>query len=540
MLTASVAAMGQDIGGRGRGGARMDKSGDTVLAQLIKNEVPKYQQLKYYDSVTGDTISYNLFVPKGYDPSRRYPLLLFMADASTTAKETTAPLTQGYGALEFVTDSDQARHPSFVLVPQFQDRVVVNDTFYVSPHVGSVVRLIGDLQRRYSIDPDRLYTTGQSMGGMISFYLNITYPDMFAASLFVGSQWDTSKMASLAARKFFYIVAGGDEKAPKGMAALAKVLDQNEADYATAEWSAKLPEQEQYQKVRELLSHGDDINFITFTTGSVLPETGGGNEHMASFDYAYKLQPVRDWLFGQRRSHRADSLLAVLRNPQDPSVLVNANRGDWHGTTANSLHAISKAVAKGAAIATIYLTRDSLGQVVADAHPISEAHHAEIVDQRLHLSLVDILSFTKGQLIVEFANAAPYRDEILAAAKATQSTSTVILGNVDSDPELMFIPRVNLDSPDALSRLATLLGQKPVAVELSFSSDDNGNLSKANSKAKRRTRILVNTSSDGHSGSHSDVSKGGDASKAWGELINQGATILQSDQIKPLLAWLKK
>lgn len=538
ILMTVAAANAQDInaGGRHRGGAAVDKSGDKVLQGLIKTEVPKYHQLKYYDAVTGDTIDYNLFVPNNYDPTKRYPLLLYMADASTTGREVTAPLTQGYGALEFVTDSDQAKHPSFVLVPQFQDKVVVNDTFYVSPHVGSVVRLLGDLQKRYSIDADRLYTTGQSMGGMISFYLNITYPDMFAASLFVGSQWDTSKMASFAGKKFFYIVAGGDEKAPKGMAALAKVLEQNEADYATAEWSAKLPDSEQEANVRNILAKGDDINFITFTTGTVLPETGGGNEHMASFDYAYKLSEVRDWLFRQTKEHRSDSILSILKDPTSAQVLVDANKGDWHGTTANSIHAIDKAVHKGAAIATIYLARDSAGNVIADAHPIKEAHHAEIADRNLHLTLTDILSYAKGKILIEFADAAEYRDEILAAVRATGTESIAILGGVDNDREMMFIPKVNIDNKGALVRLKTIAGNHPVAIELSFTNDKN--LAKAVNIIKGKTRILINTSSDGCSGDYKDVSMHGDVNHAWGGPISLGATIIQSDQIKPLLKWL--
>jgi hypothetical protein len=35
--------------------------------------------------------------------------------------------------------------------------------------------------------------------------------------------------------------------------------------------------------------------------GTVLPEDGKGMEHMASFDYAYKFTPVRDWLFEQSK-----------------------------------------------------------------------------------------------------------------------------------------------------------------------------------------------------------------------------------------------
>lgn len=46
---------------------------------------------------------------------------------------------------------------------------------------------------------------------------------------------------------------------------------------------------------------GGNINFIRWEAGSVLPESGKGMEHMASFDYGYKIAAVRDWLFMQSK-----------------------------------------------------------------------------------------------------------------------------------------------------------------------------------------------------------------------------------------------
>ena len=46
--------------------------------------------------------------------------------------------------------------------------------------------------------------------------------------------------------------------------------------------------------------HGD-INFIRWEAESVLPESGKGMVHMASFDYGYKIAAVRDWLFKQSK-----------------------------------------------------------------------------------------------------------------------------------------------------------------------------------------------------------------------------------------------
>jgi predicted peptidase len=306
MYTTAVAQMkvGQQIGsqkGNGpRGGMMMNsKSQDSVLIALKAETLGKFRQFTYEDKGTGKQLTYNLCFPKDYDISKTYPMLMFIGDA-TTIGDPQRPLSQGYGALEFATDSDQLRHPSFVLVPSFS-AVCVDDDFNTTEEVEITVRLIQHLCQQYPIDQKRLYTTGQSMGGMMSFYFNVAHSDLFAASLLVSSQWDTSKMAHFANKRFFYIVAGGDDKASKGQHDLMQVLSKEGAlmDYAT--WSARLPEDEQNRKVNTMLQLGNPIHFVSFTPGTVLPENGHGMEHMASFDFAYKIQAVRDWLFKQSK-----------------------------------------------------------------------------------------------------------------------------------------------------------------------------------------------------------------------------------------------
>ncbi|MCD7938337.1 MAG: prolyl oligopeptidase family serine peptidase [Tannerellaceae bacterium] len=285
---------------RGGGGGSPDKSNDQVLRNILSETVNKFVQREFNDPETGKTLAYNLFIPEGYESGKSYPLLLFIADASTAGKDVKVPLTQGYGGVIWATQHDQAKHPSFILVPQYTTQTV-NDNSGTSYEVEMTIRLLDAIIEEYSIDRNRLYTTGQSMGGMMSMYFNIAHPDLFAASLFVGCQWDASQMGGFVNDKFFYIVAAGDQKAPKGMAALKTILDNEGARISTGEWSAKLPAAEQEANVQKLLAEGNNINFIIFTQGSVLPADGSGNEHMYSFDYAYKLEGVRDWLFRQTK-----------------------------------------------------------------------------------------------------------------------------------------------------------------------------------------------------------------------------------------------
>ena len=276
-LTACAQKKGGERGPHMGGGMSVNKDSDSTFVALKNETLKKFRQLTFEDAKTGQTMAYNLLVPEGYDGTKSYPLVLFMADASTVGKDVTAPLTQGYGALEFASDRDQKEHPSFVLVPQYTEWAVQDD-WSTTDEVEMTIRLLQTVCKEYNVDTNRLYTTGQSMGGMMSFYFNITHPDLFAASLFVSSQWDTSKMQDFGKKHFFYIVAGGDTS-----------------------WSAKLPTSEQEKLAEELIAHGGNINFIKWEAGSVLPETGRAMEHMASFDYGYKIAAVRDWLLRQSK-----------------------------------------------------------------------------------------------------------------------------------------------------------------------------------------------------------------------------------------------
>lgn len=278
------------------GGPVIDKTGDAVLQAMIQAEVPEFKQQIYNDAVTGKSLHYNLFIPKNVDEEKSYPLVLFMADASTPGTDVTRPLTQGYGALVWATKEWQAEHPCYILVPQYSG-VAVNDAYEHTDEVDMVMRLVEKIANEKNIDRNRLYTTGQSMGGMISMYFNVTYPDVFAASIFVDCHWDSATFPELVKHKFTFITAG---KAGT-FDALEAAAKEAGIKYEYEDWSARLPQQEQDRLASEELAKGAPINIINFTSKTVLPADGKGSEHMYSFDYAYRLTPVREWLFRQSR-----------------------------------------------------------------------------------------------------------------------------------------------------------------------------------------------------------------------------------------------
>ena len=281
----------------GLGGGMMSVSNDPEIQAVLNENADKFEQRVFDDPDTGISLEYSLFIPEGYDGTSAYPLLMFIPDSSGSGKTARQLVEQYYGTAVWVTEADQAKHPCFVLVPAFSE-TVVDDNWNVSEQVETAVNLIAQLQKDYNIDAGRLYTTGQSMGCMTSLYLNSKYPDLFAASLFVSGQWYISVLKPLESKTFFYITAGGDAKASGGQDEVMAMLDADGVPYSYGTWSAQNSAEEQDAAVAALLTEGYPINMIRFETGTVLI-SGSGMEHMASFNYGYRLSAVRDWLFEQ-------------------------------------------------------------------------------------------------------------------------------------------------------------------------------------------------------------------------------------------------
>ena len=293
----------QNPQGRGHRGG-IDKSGDTVLTAMIAAVVPQFKTYSFEDKQVGRSMQYNLFLPRDYDGKKQYPMVLFMPDASTVGKGVENTLTQGYGGIIWATDENQQKNPCIVLVPYFAGPdAAVNDQWETTDEVAIVPHLVDHIATQYKVDRNRIYTTGQSMGGMISFYLNVTQPDLFAASMFVSSQWDTSVLAPLAKKKFFYVISDGDAKASPKMTELGELLTKEGAKYSETQFSARLPLEEQNAAVEKIIAQGNAINFVRFDAGTVMPEDKVSTmaEHMYAFDRAYLLDAAREWLLKQSK-----------------------------------------------------------------------------------------------------------------------------------------------------------------------------------------------------------------------------------------------
>ena len=250
-------------------------------------------------------LAYSLFVPKNYDPNRKYPLVQFIHDAGVCSDEPQCALAQGIGALVWMTEEAQAEQECFVLAPQFRMPTIVDDDWNVDHRLEIEKKLLDQIVSEYSIDRSRLYTTGQSMGCMASMVLNLRYPDLFAASLFVAGQWDEQAFhgSGLQNKPFWFIVSEGDARAFPGMNQILVQLERDGAKISREVWKTGLSQSDYSEMAHRLEAEGSNMIYTPFEITSVADgwHSSGVEHHMATWQHAYSIDAIREWLFAQHK-----------------------------------------------------------------------------------------------------------------------------------------------------------------------------------------------------------------------------------------------
>jgi predicted peptidase len=270
-----------------------------------ENTAVKNRLVEEFVQGSFEGLAYNLFIPRNYDANKSYPLVQFIHDAAVCGDQPECTLAQGVGALVWMTEEAQAKHECFVLAPQYAGASIVDDDWNVDHRLEVGKRLLDKIVSEYSIDTDRLYTTGQSMGCMSSMVLNLRYPDLFAASYLVAGQWDERQFegAGLWNKHFWMINSQGDAKAFPGMNQILCVLEKEGAQIAREVWDAKGSQEEHENSAKKLIATGANIIYTPYEITSIADgwSSHGGEHHITTWQYAYNEEAARDWLFDQKK-----------------------------------------------------------------------------------------------------------------------------------------------------------------------------------------------------------------------------------------------
>lgn len=249
-----------------------------------------FKQEEFTSPYTGQVLPYNIYLPKTYNPDKQYPLVLFIHDAGVASGPVTHTLYQGNGATSWAEPEAQARHECIVVAPEYPF-IAVDDNWNYSHHLDATIALLKDLQKRYSIDSKRIYTTGQSMGCMSSIVMMLKEPDLFAGALLVAGKWNPSLMGPLNKQNIWIISCEGDASSNTLQGQAVELWRNQGSSVSEATWDMTLPQAKLSEEANKMRAEGNHLLFTHLT---------GGN-HRATWFVAYGIEGVQDWLFEQHR-----------------------------------------------------------------------------------------------------------------------------------------------------------------------------------------------------------------------------------------------
>ena len=260
--------------------ARVAANLDTVL------------QKKTFPASNGLALPYRLFVPPGYSPAKKFPLLVYLHGRGERGTDNGPELYNNsglfMGSRSIVSPAMQRVFPCLVLVPQCSDKTVNEDwarwvgNTPETPFLGlgkdgsytlaaepsdsgrAVLELIDALMREYSVDAHCVYLTGISMGGFGTWEYLMRRPELFAAAVPMAGFSDQSKIDRIKHIPIWIFHGGADEANPvQGSRNMYRLLQQAGATVRYTEY----------------------------------PDTG----HMDSFKKAWAEPDLRPWIFAQRK-----------------------------------------------------------------------------------------------------------------------------------------------------------------------------------------------------------------------------------------------
>ncbi|SES20684.1 Predicted peptidase [Butyrivibrio fibrisolvens] len=251
-------------------------------------------------------LMYNLFSPKERKENERFPLVIFIPDASVNQNDPRLSLLHGEGATGFAYPRVQDINPSFILAFQIPPRIAfVSDDFTCAEEFDDLKKIIDDVCRENPIDVNRIYILGGSQGCMSACELNCRYPDFFAASVLAGGQWDSEKMGKCCPGCNFWIfVSDGDVKAYPGMNAVTSALSKGGAKVRTYYLNARDSKEKKEEAVRLIAESDANVKFTVFSDHSVVPANApdtGGTNHMNTWPEVYSYDELKLWLFRQHK-----------------------------------------------------------------------------------------------------------------------------------------------------------------------------------------------------------------------------------------------
>ena len=176
-----------------------------------------FVRLAYRDEVDGSPQFCRSYLPAGYDPSAKWPMVVYLHGYD--------PSNPKYVNWENV----DSRRPSFgdntnVIVVEPHGR---GNAWYLGFGELDVLKCIQLAKERFRVDDDRVYLTGESMGGGGAWQIGSSHPELFAAIAPTFGGWD------------YHVQL--DEEALAKLSPVQRFFRERESSFARAESLVNVP-----------------------------------------------------------------------------------------------------------------------------------------------------------------------------------------------------------------------------------------------------------------------------------------------------------
>jgi glycerophosphoryl diester phosphodiesterase len=263
-----------------------------------------------------------------------------------------------------------------------------------------------------------------------------------------------------------------------------------------------------------------------------------------------------------------------LKSAESSYIFVVAHRGDWRNAPENSLQAISNCIAMGVDMVeidvrqtkdgvfvlmhdeTVDRTTNGKGKVYELTWPQLQQLYLkdplEIVTKHKIPTLEEALSVSKNKILLNLDKVYGQIDEIVPILRDHGMLDQIVFKGWMKDwktlsqevktplDSILFMPIVSLDESNWQDIINSYDNRhSPVAFEILFKKAIEQDLAITMIKSKS-SRIWINSLWPFFNAGHDDERAVTDPDGSYGWLINQGATIIQTDRPEMLIDYLRE
>ena len=145
----------------------------TPYRETNKNQIEKFVTISYtsFFSSKSMSMSYQLYLPKGYTEKRKYPLIVLLHGANRTGKSVNERWQRMADEVGLVLAAPTSPHPKKIWM-------VGNE---LASYADLIEAVTNNVLNNLSIDRSRVYLFGHSNGGMFATVMPLYNPNLYAA-----------------------------------------------------------------------------------------------------------------------------------------------------------------------------------------------------------------------------------------------------------------------------------------------------------------------------------------------------------------------